>query len=240
MTGASPWWGSIGHGLAVVAAAAAACVLLVFLIRRLFRVSAELSRKLVHMSVIAALTAWLYGFDDWRAAVLVMAVFVIVVYPILLILEKQTVFRFLDRLVSERHAGEIRMSLCAVGFMFMLVTAVCWGYFGDRTLALASIYAWGPGDAAAALIGTRFGKTKIGREKKKSLEGTLAMFTLSFLCVFVILLAGDSLPPLPALAAALLTAAVSAQVELEERRGLDTLFCPMAAMTILCVMRLLF
>lgn len=240
MTGVSPWWGSIGHGLAVVAAAAAACILIIFLIRRLFPMSAELSRKLVHLSVIVVLTAWLYGFDDWRAAALPMAAFVIVVYPILLILEKQTVFRVLDRIVSERHTGEIRMSLCAVGFMFMLVTAVCWGCFGDRTLALASIYAWGPGDAAAALIGRRFGKTKIGREKKKSREGTLAMFALSFVCVFVILLAGGGLPPLPALAAALLTAAVSAQVELEERRGLDTLFCPVAAMAILCIMRLLF
>ena len=47
--------------------------------------------------------------------------------------------------------------------MFMLAVGVCWGRLGDRNLALASIFAWGPGDAAAALVGKRYGKNKIGK-----------------------------------------------------------------------------
>lgn len=56
----------------------------------------------------------------------------------------------------------------------------------DKLLALAVIYAWGYGDAFAALIGTKFGKHKI--YKKKSLEGTLAMLTTSFITLIVILI----------------------------------------------------
>ena len=48
--------------------------------------------------------------------------------------------------------------------MFMLAVGVCWGWLGDRNLALASIFAWGPGDAAAALVGKRYGKNKIGKK----------------------------------------------------------------------------
>ena len=71
------------------------------------------------------------------------------------------------RLTSERSPGELRKSLCALCLMFMLVTAVCWGWLGERRLALAAIFAWGPGDAAAALIGKRYGKTRLGKAKKK-------------------------------------------------------------------------
>lgn len=233
------WPTAIGHGLLCLIGAAALCAAVIILLHRLFPVSAELMRKLLHLSVVLMLSVWLYAFPQWGQAELVMAVFLIVVYVILVFLEKHKSWTLFARLTSERSHGELRKSLFAVSLMFMLLTAVAWGWLGERRLALAAILAWGPGDAAAALIGKRYGKTKLGRAKKKSLEGTLAMFTLSFLCVLASLLRGGFFPPRYALPTALLTAAVTAAVELADHKGLDTISCPTAALAVLCLAQLL-
>ena len=230
---------AIGQGLLCICCAAAACAAVIVLIRICFHISAELMRKLLHLSVIVALAAWLYGFADWKLAELTMAVFLVVVYLLLVLLEKQSLFSILKRLTSERSPGELRKSLCAACLMFMLLVAVCWGWLGERRLALAAILAWGPGDAAAALIGKRYGKTKLGKAKKKSLEGSLAMFTLSFLGVLIVLLWGGAFAFGKALCIAVLTAAVSTAVEFWVLNGFDTFFCPAAAMIVLCLVRLL-
>lgn len=57
--------------------------------------------------------------------------------------------------------------------------------------------AWGPGDAAAAIIGQNFGKHKLqGKmiEGAKSVEGSVGMAITSFICVFPILLTMSYLP----------------------------------------------
>ena len=228
------------QGLSGVAVVIACCALVVLALRLLCRASGELSRKLLHFSVIAVLTALLYTFDRWIPGVLTMAVFVLLVYPILWVLEKHQALGFLSRVASEREGGELRKSLCAAGLMYILVVAIAWGALGSRPIALASIYAWGPGDAAAALIGKRYGHHRLGRARKKSLEGSLAMFALSFLSVLAILLISGSFSVWTAVAAALLTASVTTAVEFFELHGLDTLFCPLAALAILSVFQLLF
>lgn len=72
---------------------------------------------------------------------------------------------------SERSPGELHKSLNASYLMFMLAVGVCWGRLGDRNLALAGIFAWGPGGAAAALVGRQYGKNKIGRSGKNPRKG---------------------------------------------------------------------
>ena len=231
--------GELGRGLLYILASAAVCCLLVLAICRLFPAWTELNRKLLHLSVIVVLSVWLYAFSDWRVTVLTMAVLLAVVFAALVLIEKYELLPALLRFASERKPGELRKSLCAVCLMFMLVAAVGWGWLGERSLALAAVFAWGPGDAAAALIGKRFGRTKIGREKRKSLEGTLAMFTISWACVLAVLLCSRRFPFWTVLPLSVVTGAVSALVELQERRGLDTIFCPAAAMAVLCLGRLL-
>jgi dolichol kinase len=63
--------------------------------------------------------------------------------------------------ITERKKGELKSSLLLVFGMFAFIITICWGLLGDPYLVLASVYAWGFGDAAAALIGKRFGKHKI-------------------------------------------------------------------------------
>ena len=124
--------------------------------------------------------------------------------------------------------------------MFMLAVGVCWGRLGDRNLALAGIFAWGPGDAAAALVGKRYGKNKIGKMRKKSLEGALAMLVLSWVSVFAVLSWNDTFSSEQTLLVSALTTTVTTAAELATSNGLDTFFCPAAAMLILCSARLLF
>ncbi len=66
------------------------------------------------------------------------------------------------------------------------------------------------------------------------------MFAASFLCVLIILLASGSFSFWAALLTSVLTAAVTAYVELTVLNGLDTFFCPWSAMTVLYIAHLVF
>ena len=108
---------------------------------------------------------------------------------------------------------------------------------------MASLYAWGIGDAAAALIGKQFGKHKInapGLDGKKSYEGTLAMFFVSFISVFSILLYRGGLEIIFCIVISVIVGVVSAIVELYSKDGNDTVFCPLSAMVTLLPLVYLF
>lgn len=63
-------------------------------------------------------------------------------------------------------------------FWTLLGSLVIIGLFPNRSVVLCSMGYLIFGDSAAALVGVRFGRHKIG---KKSVEGTLAFFCISFL-----------------------------------------------------------
>lgn len=144
---------------------------------------------------------------------------------------------------TERKKGELKASLMLVYTMFAIVVFVCWGIFKDRYLALASLYAWGIGDAFAALIGKKYGKHKIHGPKldgKKSYEGTFSMFIVSFITVSIILVCRGGLGIFVCLFIAMIVAAVSAITELYSKNGNDTVICPLSAMIILLPLVYLF
>jgi len=203
------------------------------LLRKLSRIPDEPFRKLLHCILLGSLFVWTLVFSTWWLAALSAIAFALAVYPLLKLAEKIPGF---SKFVTERKKGELKHSLLVVFFMYAAVVSVCWGWLGDKFLALCSIYAWGFGDAAAALVGKRFGKHDLSGghiEGHKSMEGTLAMFSVSFISVLAILILRGGMPwyayPLTALA----TAAVSALVELYTLNGMDTISCPLAAMAVL-------
>ena len=88
----------------------------------------------------------------------------------------------------------------------------------------------------AISIGKKYGKHHLeGKliEGRKSVEGTLAMFVVSFLSVLVVMLANGNIAWYASLPIAVLTAAVCAVVELYTRNGMDTLTCPFAAAAVI-------
>ncbi len=209
------------------------CASSALLLRLLITVPREVFRKLLHMILLGSIFIWVYGFNTWWISVMASIIFVALVYPILAFAERIPSY---SDLLIERKGGEIKRSLVVVFGMFAVLISLCWGLLGEKYLVIASVLAWGLGDAAAALIGKSFGKHFLeGKmiEGRKSLEGTLAMFVVSFISVVIVLLVEGAVVWYAYLPIGLLTAGVCALVELYTKNGMDTLTCPLAAAAVL-------
>jgi phytol kinase len=209
------------------------CASVALLLRRFARIPSEVFRKILHIILLCSLFVWIYAFQTWWIASLAALIFIAIVFPLLSLAEKLDCY---SELLTERRNGEIKHSLILVFSMFAILNSICWGWLGERWLVLACICAWGFGDAAAALIGKKYGRHYLeGKliEGRKSVEGTLAMFTVSLISVLIVLLINGNVAWYTSLTIAVLTAAASSVVELYTRKGMDTVTCPFAAAAVL-------
>lgn len=209
---------------------AASCALLA---RRLIRIPDELFRKTLHFILLGSLLVFVFAFSAWWQAALTALAFAAVVYPLLRLAGRIPGF---SHFTTERRPGELCRSLLLVFSMFALVIGVCWGWLNERYFVLASVYAWGVGDAFAALIGKRFGRRKFAwrrADPHKSVEGSLAMFLTSATAVLAVLLCRGGLKPAVCVLLALACALAATVAELVTTDGNDTVTCPLAAMATL-------
>lgn len=204
------------------------------LLSRLFtKLPDEVFRKLLHLILIGSAPVFLFVFSSWQGASLATLVFAILVYPLLSLAEGLGGY---SELFVERDRGEIKKSLLYVFAMFFIVISISWGLIGEKYLALAVILGWGLGDAAAALVGKKYGRTRLESrflDGKKTLEGSLAMFAVSFITILMILLVHTDLSWQAYLFIPLITSLVNALTELYTKNGLDTITCPAAILLIL-------
>ena len=201
--------------------------------RKLIKIPDELFRKILHFILLGAYTPLCFAFEAWWMATVFSASLIVILFPVLFLAEKLPMF---SSFVNERKKGELKSSMVLAVGMMAISTAICWGLFGDRYLVLASIYAWGVGDALAALVGKKYGKHKIKwklADGKKSVEGSLAMFVCALVSVFTVLLirGGISIPM--CLCIAVISALVCTFTELCAKNGLDTVICPTSAMAVI-------
>ncbi len=197
------------------------------------KINDEVFRKMLHCVALGFVPVLVIAFAHWWWALAACLLLMILIYPALKLAQGWSKFSYF---FSERKKGEIISSFLLIFAMFAAAITVCWGLLGDKWLTCASIYAWGFGDAAAALIGKRFGRHKVHFKPvcgKKSWEGTAAMFVTSFVSVLVILLARGGLGLAGYLVVSAVTALVSAFIELISRDGNDTITCPLGAMVTL-------
>lgn len=221
------------RGFGILLAYFAAGVAGVFVVRRFVPVPREVFRKMLHFILLGSIFILVYGFNTWWLAALAAGAFMAVVYPILAAGER--VFSY-TKLLIERKPGEIRRSLVVASLTFAILIAICWGGLGQKYLVIAAVLGWGMGDAAAALVGKRFGRRFIEGpfvEGRKSLEGTAAMFVVSFVAIIVVLVIHGVLPWYGYVPTAAITAFVCAVVELYTKNGMDTITCPLAAVSVL-------
>ncbi len=197
----------------------------------------ELKRKILHLMAMSAAIVWLYALEDCFQSVLTAFIFGLIMLPVFLLLSR--IPGLTEHFVA-RKKGEFGLNFAAYIITYCVTALFLWGLLGHRDLVASAILAWGPGDAAAALVGKSMGKHKIGRSKKKSLEGSIAMFTVAFLAVFISLLIFGTFSPAVTVMAAVLTALVSAMVELYVENGYDTFYCPVSASLVLAVFVLIF
>ena len=208
--------------------------------RFLIKIPNELFRKILHCILLGSLLMFTFAYGEWWISALAAVIFEIIVYPLLIVLER---FKNFSEITTERKKGELKSSLLLVFTMYAVVVTICWGWLGDKYLALAAIYAWGFGDAAAALVGKKFGKHKIKwkiTDGKKSMEGSLSMFVVSFISVMIILSYRGGLSVVAIIMTSFVTAVVSTLAELCSKDGNDTVICPMSTMVVLVPLVYLF
>jgi len=231
------FWSLMGLYWGYIIIVAAVLILLRFLIR----IPDYIFRKLLHIVAFTSVLPLALGTDIWWIAVAAELVFLVVVILALHFFER---FSFYSGLFVEKGKHEVITSFILLFGMITAMLAIFWGGMGDRYafIAVAALMAWGPGDAAAAIVGHQYGKHPLsGRwiEGVKSVEGTLAMAGTSFLCTFTSLwiFSGYSLARI--LCISLIVAPVAALVELFTKRGLDTVTVPIAASVLLWITALI-
>ena len=228
-------YGAIATVLYMVIAAG-----IMMIARRLITIGDELFRKILHFILLGAYIPLCFAFKEWWMAAAFSFSLIFILFPVLALAEKLPMF---SSFFNERKKGELKFSMIYAVGMMAFSTTLCWGLFGDKFLVLASIYAWGVGDALAALVGKRFGKHKVNwklADGKKSVEGSIAMYVCAFLSVFTVLAirGGISIPLCLVISA--LTAVVCTISELCTKNGLDTIVCPLSAMAVILPMVTLF
>ena len=199
----------------------------VFLINKIFALPKELFRKLLHFIAFSSVIVMIYAAKNWISASLVPVFIIMLMYPGLSLAEKDKRF---TELVVERRKGELKSSLLQLFGTIALIITISWGFLEHKELAVAAILMWGFGDAAAALIGKRFGKHKVLRFKpvdhKKSWEGTAAMSIVAFAFGIASLMIIGNIPIVYCVIAVIIAAPLAAITELVTNNGYDTVTVP--------------
>lgn len=228
------------HGAGIVCIYYVVAASGILAIRWLTKIPDELFRKILHFILLFSYIPFAFAFETWWKSVLLTVILEILIYPILSMAEHIPMF---SSFVNERKGGEFKHSLLLAFTMLAVCNAVCWGVLGDKYLGIACMYAWGVGDAFAALVGKRFGKHKITwkyADHHKSVEGSAAMFLTSGIAVACVLLAHHHLT-LPAyIVIPIAGAGAATLVEMVSKEGYDTVLCPAAAMLVMIPLMALF
>ena len=130
----------------------------IILIKLKTKMSGEPFRKLLHTIAYLCPVCIMHFSDTWLTASGTLAIIGIIVYPLLVLVEKHPYYA---KFFYQRHDGEVKLSMLQLFLGSAFIVAVCWGLFNMKYIAGCAILMWGPGDAAAALLGKRFGRHKI-------------------------------------------------------------------------------
>jgi phytol kinase len=184
-----------------------------------FAWSAELQRKCVHLAIgLYALTLPLTFSERWPVLVLAgLATLVMLVLrlPQLATAGIGSTLHGVDR----KSYGEFLLAL-SVAFIFSFSLEKPILYVLPVTVLTLS-------DAAAAMIGTRYGQKKFAVEAgTKSLEGVAMFFLVTWIVAMVLLLLLTDIARVNVVLLSLAVAAFGALVEADSWRGFDNLFVP--------------
>ncbi len=209
----------------------AAFLTLMFVVGRLRSVlDAEQSRKVLHVGMAATALAfpWLLVHVEY------------VVAAALATLTVSLVIRAVPALrsgfgralygVDRRSLGEVYFAAAVIG-IFAAAR-------GDAVSYVIPMLVLGPGDAAAALVGRAYGRTRYATiGGSKSWEGSIAFLIVTFVATLAALLAMTEIGRIEALLIALLIAFLCALLEGMAWDGLDNLIVPVAAFFLLGALR---
>ncbi|MBY0451032.1 MAG: hypothetical protein K2X01_10455 [Cyanobacteria bacterium] len=184
--------------------------------------SAELSRKCVHivMGLITLTFPWLFH-EFWP-------VFVLGLVSVILLSAVRTV-GFLKKSIGTVLGGVERASLGDVYFP-VSVTLLFWLSQGDPIFYCIPILILTLADAMSALIGVQYGQNKYSTsEGTKSIEGSVAFFTVAFLGTHLPLLLASSVGRLESVLIAMMMGLLLMMLEAVALAGLDNILVPVGA-----------
>jgi len=209
------------HTLGILVVFLAAAVCLALLGFKLLHIDGEVRRKIPHTIAFLIILVIVIASEHWYIPSLLSVIFAAVVYPILRAFENKT---FYSALFRDRSHGEVRKSLILLFGTAAILITLFWGILGSELTVIAAILTWGIGDEAAALVGKRFGKHKIGWrfvDNRKTYEGSIAMLCISYCAVLISLAIGGIEIP-AALITGFLAAIVATITEAVTKGGYDT------------------
>ena len=185
--------------------------------RRLTRASPDLTRKIIHIGVgFWALPTALYFHSPWWAAccplTFVFLNWLSYHYRLMPVIEVE----------GRGSPGTIYFPLVFAGLILLL-----WPH-GARAASVAGLYAMGFGDAAASIVGQRWGRHRYRiAGADKSWEGSIAFFIAAFVAIYLgtRILSPHTSNLLPCFGAALLATFAEAPAG----HGLDNLTVPITA-----------
>lgn len=219
----NPWFG--------IAIVLGGLVLLLVLCRygcRRLSLSAELSRKTVHMGMGLICTLFpLFFSETWPVLFLAGTA-----VCSLVVVRSSAALR---RTVGSSLHGVERASLGEI--FFPVAVAAVWFFSIEKPLYFSlSVLVLTLADAFAALVGTRYGQQKYTtKEGYKTWEGSFIFFTATFLCIHIPLLLLTDTGRAESLLLALLIGILVMIVEAVAWRGLDNLFIPLCVCVFLNV-----
>ncbi len=190
------------------------------------RLHPELLRKLLHiaMGLTALSFPWLFD-RDWPVLVLsvlaTMGLILVRLAPAL----KSSVGSVISG-VARNSLGDIYYPI-AVGALWLLAD-------GDTVLFTVPVLVLALGDATAALVGVRYGSLHYQtRDGRKSIEGSLAFFVVTFLSVHIPVLLVGQTGRLESLVLAMIIGLLVMLLESVAWRGLDNLLVPLGTFAFL-------
>jgi dolichol kinase len=151
------------------------------------RYGSELVRKAIHFGSLAVPVGLHYASRDLgRSVVLVLALGMLTVDVVRLQVPRvRTIFYFLFGRILRDHE---RFNL--LGSTYLLLSALICAYAFPKSIAVAALAFLVIGDTLAALVGRRWGRTRI---LDKSLEGSLACFLSCLLAGWLVRTQGGEL-----------------------------------------------
>jgi phytol kinase len=192
------------------------------------RLPKNLSRKFLHIMIGNFI--WIIPFFTYVAFPLNFPFFVAAPFIVLTFLVSPgTPFKGLTKRLS--GLGDVTLGGHSYGLVFYAISyTILAAFFSNQPwLISAGIIPLAYGDAAASIVGLKWGKHQFNICAKKSIEGSIAMFSTCFLVLAASFAFFGYLYPLPLtnyLLASLGAAAVATLCEALTPRGLDNLAVP--------------
>ena len=214
-------------GVLLIAGGLLVALALVQLARRHFALSAEISRKLMHVTLgLGALCYPLLFHSVWPPFVL--AALTMGVLVALRLAPRGSGAGGVVHGVTRRSEGDLYFPLAAAA-VFALAR-------GNLVLFAVPIATLTLADSVAALVGTRYGQMRyetVDEQEVKSAEGSIAFFLVAFFSAHVPLLLLSTIGRAEALLLAATFAFLVMLLEAVAWRGLDNLFIPIGGMLLL-------